>query len=101
MNERGFTLIEMLIVLMIISTLLLITVPNITKHNAVVKDKGCSALVKLVEAQVQAYEIEHSEFPDSIADLRAQGYIETEICPGGEVLTLDTSDGSVSASATP
>ena len=33
MNQKGFTLIEMLIVLLIISVLILITVPNLTKHN--------------------------------------------------------------------
>lgn len=33
MNERGFTLIEMLIVLMVISVLLLIAIPNVTEKN--------------------------------------------------------------------
>ena len=33
-NEKGFTLIEMMIVLLIISVLILITIPNVTKHSA-------------------------------------------------------------------
>ena len=59
-KEKGFTLIEMLIVLMVISVLLLIMIPNITKHNSMINDKGCQAFVKTVQAQVKAYEIEIS-----------------------------------------
>ena len=39
-NEKGFTLIEMLIVLLIISVLILVTIPNVTKHFATIDDKG-------------------------------------------------------------
>ncbi|KPD01109.1 ComG operon protein 3 precursor [Geobacillus sp. BCO2] len=43
MNQKGFTLIEMLIVMMVISVLLLIAIPNITKHNSMINSKGCEA----------------------------------------------------------
>lgn len=46
MNERGFTLIEMLIVLLVISILLIITIPNITKNQSTIQSKGCEAFVK-------------------------------------------------------
>ena len=42
-NEKGFTLIEMLIVLFIITILILVTVPNVTKHFQTIDDKGCEA----------------------------------------------------------
>lgn len=45
-NEKGFTLIEMLIVLLIISVLILVTIPNVTKHFASIDNKGCEAYVK-------------------------------------------------------
>lgn len=47
-NEKGFTLIEMLIVMLVITVLLLIMVPNVLKHNAVINNKGCSALVNII-----------------------------------------------------
>ena len=85
-NQEAFTLIEMMVVLMIISVLLLITIPNITKNNSVVKTKGCEALVNLIEAQVQAYEIEKNEKLPDLATLQEAGYIKTRTCPsGGEV----------------
>ncbi len=46
-NEKGFTLIEMLVVLMVISILLIITVPNITKNQSSIQEKGCEAFVKM------------------------------------------------------
>ncbi|WP_152908487.1 prepilin-type N-terminal cleavage/methylation domain-containing protein, partial [Geobacillus stearothermophilus] len=45
MNQKGFTLIEMLIVLMVISVLLLIAIPNIAKHNSMINEKGCEAFL--------------------------------------------------------
>lgn len=40
-NEKGFTLIEMMIVLFVISILLLITIPNVTKNQSSITEKGC------------------------------------------------------------
>ncbi|MDX8359610.1 competence type IV pilus major pilin ComGC [Cytobacillus sp. IB215316] len=93
MDERGFTLIEMLIVLMVISVLLIITIPNITKHSKVINEKGCNALINMVQAQVKAYEIEHETIP-TITELLEEGYITTNTCPGGNVIEVGI-DGSV------
>ncbi len=99
-NEKGFTLVEMMIVLMIISTLLLITIPNVTKNNSSVKKKGCEALVQLVGAQVQAYEIEKGTTPPDLQTLVDEKYIKTFTCPSGGDVQL-AADGSVTAPAEP
>ena len=57
-NQKGFTLIEMMIVLLVISVLLVITVPNVTKNNSSINEKGCEAFVKMVQGQVQAFELD-------------------------------------------
>lgn len=95
-NERGFTLIEMMIVLLVISVLLIITIPNITKHNSTINTKGCKAFVKMVEAQVQAYEMDHQKLPTSIKDLQDNGYLNKEqtTCPNGKEVIIGT-DGEV------
>src|SRR4051794_8600360 len=82
-NEKGFTLIEMMIVMLIISVLLIITIPNITKHNANINDKGCQAFVKMVQAQVQAYQMEKKKLPTSVQDLVDAGYLKEDAtgCP--------------------
>lgn len=98
-NQRGFTLVEMLIVLMIISVLLLVSLPNIAKNNKVVDSKGCEALIKLAEAQVQAYKIEKNSLPTSIDELVSEEYIQQGSCPGGELLILNL-DGTVTTTDT-
>lgn len=75
-NEKGFTLIEMMIVLLVISVLLIITIPNITKHNANINTKGCQAFVKMVQAQVQAYQIDQKKYPATVQELVDEGYLK-------------------------
>ncbi len=47
-NERGFTLIEMMIVLLVISVLLFIAIPNVTKQSGSINAKGCEAFVNII-----------------------------------------------------
>ena len=94
-NEKGFTLIEMLIVLLVISILLIITIPNITKHQSTIHSKGCEAFVKMVQAQVQSYEIDHAKFPANVSDLESQGYLKQTSCPNGDGVSIDK-EGNVS-----
>lgn len=94
-NQNGFTLIEMMIVMLVISVLLIITIPNITKHNSNINNKGCDAFVKMVEAQVQSYEIENDQIPPSIQDLVTGGYLNATVCPDGKTEVTIESDGTV------
>ncbi len=95
MNNKGFTLIEMLIVLFIISILLLITIPNVTKHNGMIRDKGCAALVKMVQSQVEAYQLEEGKIA-TVPELVTKSYLhETPKCPNGnEVEVSATGEAS-------
>lgn len=89
-NEDGFTLIEMMVVLLVISIILLVTIPNVTKHNESIHNKGCEALKQMVQTQVQAYQLENNRYPESLEELKAQGFIEDEDlrCPNGRNLEL-------------
>lgn len=89
LDERAFTLIEMMIVLMIISVLL-----HMSKNNTIAQEKSCEATIELLQAQVGAYQIEHNSLPSSLATLVDEGYIQKIECPGGETLQL-TVDGKV------
>lgn len=57
-GNKGFTLIEMLIVMLVITVLLLIMIPNVLKHNTVINNKGCSALVKMDTCSTPYYNID-------------------------------------------
>lgn len=94
-NNKGFTLIEMLIVLMIISVLIILFVPNLGDRSAGVHGTGCEALVNVVQTQVELYELEEGSPPTDIDDLVGD-YIKNDQteCSNGEVLTIDA-DGVV------
>lgn len=96
-NNRGFTLIEMLIVLMIISVLIILIVPNLGDKSADVNDTGCEALTKIVESQAALYELEKGSFP-TLSDLTSDGYITEEqtSCSNGELVL--NPDGTVTVS---
>ena len=95
-DEKGFTLIEMLIVLFIISILILVTVPNVTKHFSSIDNKGCEAFKSMVQAQVEAYKIDYLEYP-TLNQLEKAGYIEKDAkCPNGKTVEIDTVTGKVS-----
>jgi prepilin-type N-terminal cleavage/methylation domain-containing protein len=97
-NERGFTLIEMLIVLLVISILLIITIPNVMKHQSGIQTKGCEAFVKMVQSQVQAYDIDYNKLPADTTELKDQGYLTQTTCPNGDTVNID-STGMVTSSA--
>lgn len=98
-NQKGFTLIEMLFVLMIISVLLFLIIPSFSSKSAGVHDRGCEALVQVVQAQTEMYQLNESETP-TIDDLTKNDYISEKQsnCPNGEQLTID-SDGIVRISS--
>lgn len=89
--QNGFTLIEMLIVLLIISILILITIPNVTKHFATIDEKGCTAYINMVQGQVEAYRVDFMAYP-TLEDLVKEGYLkENEItCPNKEEIVITT-----------
>jgi competence protein ComGC len=98
-NEKGFTLIEMLIVLMIISVLLLIAVPNMMKNTDVAANKGCEATTKLLQSQVYAYNLENEVELLDLETLEEAGFVDNTSCPDGTTLKLI--DGTVTEDQAP
>ncbi|HFI0815312.1 prepilin-type N-terminal cleavage/methylation domain-containing protein [Streptococcus suis] len=74
MKVKGFTLVEMLVVLGIISLLLLLFVPNLSQQKDAIQKKGDAAVVKVVESQMELYELEYDK-EATVADLQKAGYI--------------------------
>ena len=65
----------MMIVMLVISVLLIVTIPNVAKHNTNINNKGCQAFVKMVQAQVQSYIIDKNKVP-TMAELISEGYLD-------------------------
>ena len=95
-NEKGFTLIEMLVVLLIITVLILLIVPNIGNKTSDMHDDGCDALIITVQSQADMYELDKGSKVSSIDELMTTGYINEnqKTCKNGDVLSI--SNGKVS-----
>jgi competence protein ComGC len=101
-NEKGFTMIEMMIVLLVISVLLFVTIPNVTSQSNKINSKGCEAFITMVEGQVEAYKMDKTNTePVSMAVLVTEGYLNDEYqkCPDGKTLTIDAEGNVVEAVA--
>lgn len=97
-NQRGFTLIEMLIVMLIITVLIAIAIPNVSKQTSAVDEKGCKAFVQMVQGQVESYRMDEKAVP-TITDLVTGGYLKTgeTDCPNGDTVDISL-DGVVTSS---
>lgn len=94
-NNRGFTLVEMLIVLIVISVLILLIIPNLAGRNTDIQDKGCKALKQVVQAQVSAYELDRGTLPTDLSTLVSADYLSSDqlTCQNGTAIQY--ADGKV------
>lgn len=88
--RKGFTLLEMTIVIIIISILFLLSVPNIQKTLGIVSDKGCKAIEKVADAAILQYKLEYGEYPGSASDLVSAGLLSEDqlTCDGSKTLVI-------------
>lgn len=88
--KKGFTILEMILVLSVISLIFLITLPNIQQKNKIIQKKGCEALIEVVNSQILLYELEHLETPTSIDQLIQEGYLKEgqQRCPNGNTISI-------------
>ncbi|WP_163537765.1 competence type IV pilus major pilin ComGC [Gracilibacillus sp. YIM 98692] len=79
-NQKGFTLIEMLIVLAVISVLLILFIPNLSNQSDTIQETGCDALIQLADSQRIVYEIEQQQPLQSADELEDNNYLKTITC---------------------
>ena len=95
--KKGFTVLEMILVLTVVSVIVLVTVPNIVQKKKVINNVGCRALLEVVNAQILMYDLDNGDKPSDIEDLVDGEYI-TEAqcyCPDGTAIYI--SDGEAHA----
>lgn len=86
---QAFTLLEMLMVIFIIALLLLLTIPNITKHKESINQTACLAYADMAQTQATAYEIAEDKTISSIEELVSKGYITSPTCDDGTPLQIN------------
>lgn len=88
-SQKGFTLIEMLIVMLIITVLIAIAIPNVSKQTTAVDEKGCTAFVQMVQGQVESYRMDKRSVP-SLTQLVSEDYLkaDNQTCPNGDLIEI-------------
>lgn len=91
--KKGFTLLEMVVVLTIVGAIFLLTIPNVNKIMDMIHDKSCENQLKIIDTAIVEYQIIHDEPPVSIHDLILEGLITEKqaVCRGGK--TIEITDG--------
>ncbi len=81
-GERGFTLIEMMIVVAIIAILVAILVPNFIRARAQAQTAACEANLKEIATVLELYQTDHQQYPSgnstpvTISDTDLSAYLK-------------------------
>ena len=83
-NRKGFTLIELMIVIAIIGILAAMAVPNFKKAREQAREKACYSNIRVLMGAVEMYNMDNSKMMESLAQkvLKDNSYIRQEVeCP--------------------
>jgi general secretion pathway protein G len=74
-NRRGFTLVELLAVMMILSILAAISVPSYRRHQLKARETVLSEDLYQMRRAIDAYYADKARYPDSLEDLISDHYL--------------------------
>ncbi len=88
--KKGFTLIEMVLVMAVIVVLFLLTMPNIQSTMSVINNKGCDAQLKIVDSAILQWQLKNDSVPTSIHQLVSDSFIteRQSFCSDGTAIKV-------------
>jgi general secretion pathway protein G len=90
-SDGGFTLVELLIVIVVLGVLAGITVFGVAKFKDDATASACAASAKTVTVAAQAYNAQKAKYPADVAALISGGYLDSD--PGAKV-SYDSTTGT-------
>ena len=93
-RSRAFTLLEMTVVLLIIGLLLLLVIPNVSKIRNSASEHQTTAMVQMIQTQVDLYLAENGSRTVTMAELVGENYltIEQQTQAANAKISIDSSN---------
>jgi general secretion pathway protein G len=70
--KRGFTLVEILIVVVILGILAAIVIPQFTQASSEAKLNSLCSDLQTMRSQIELYKVQHNDVPPTVADIARQ-----------------------------
>jgi len=100
-NQKGFTLVELMVVVLIIAILVAIAIPLYTKSQENAQRSACKANLRTLMGSIAQYMSENGKYPTDLNALKNEGYIKSvPECPGGGTYNYDSTKGDVTCTVT-
>ena len=93
-TRAGFTLVEMMVVIVIIGILATIIIVNVAGRSDEAAATATKAIIKQVAGQAEMFKMHHNKYPDNLIDLLMMPpYVDPKKWPPGGYLTDPPVDG--------
>ena len=92
-NEKGFSLVELMVVVVIIGVLVAIAIPVYNRTTDRAEKGACHANQRMIEGAASQYEMNTGESINDVNDLKEYFKDGTPTCPSGG--TYEIEDGKV------
>jgi general secretion pathway protein G len=89
-NSRGFTLVEILIVVIILGILAAIVIPQFTNASSNAKNSSVASTLQTIRSQLELFKIQHNDTPPQTTGMTSWGNMTSK---------SDTTETSVAAPA--
>ncbi len=102
-NKAGFTLVELLLVVVILGIMAVIAIPRITTSATTARTNACATNIDTLNTQIEMYRVDNDDWPATLATVTGDpNYFPdgAPACPSGGTYTMSGTTHRCSCGAT-